>query len=99
MALTAEQQAEIQLEIDKNKFRLEAELAAGIVTKEAEREIARRSHEIAIEQKRNKMELVRLAKEVLVENNRSKPVDSRDISADDITDFAQSLINYVDGEQ
>jgi len=99
MALTAEQQAEIQLEIDKNKFRLEAELAAGIVAREAEREIARRAQEIAIEQKRNKMELVRLSKEVLVENNRSKPVDSRDISADDITAFAQSLINYVEGEQ
>jgi hypothetical protein len=98
MALTAEQQAEIQLEIDKNKFRLEAELAAGIAVKEAERDTTRRSHDTANEQRRNKMELVRLAKEVLIENNRSKPVDSRDLSASDITAYAQSLLNYVDGE-
>ena len=97
MALTAEQQAEIQLEIDKNKFRLEAELAAGIAVKEAERDTTRRSQETANEQRRNKMELVRLAKEVLIENNRSKPVDSRDLSAADITAYAQSLLNYVDG--
>lgn len=97
MALTAEQQSEIQLEIDKQKFRLDAEITAGIAAKEAQRDAARRSQDIANEQRRNKMELVRLAKEVLIENNRSKPVDSRDLSADDITAFAQSLLNYVDG--
>ncbi len=99
MALTAEQKAEIQLEIDKQVFRLDAEITAGIAAKEAQRDAARRSQDIANEQRRNKMELVRLAKEVLIENNRSKPVDSRDLSADDITAYAQSLINYVDGEQ
>jgi ATP-dependent protease HslVU (ClpYQ) ATPase subunit len=102
MALTAEQQAEIQLEIDKQKFRLDAEIAAGIAAKEAQRDAARRlqgSQDIANEQRRNKMELVRLAKEVLIENNRSKPVDSRDLSADDITAYAQSLLIYVEGEQ
>ena len=102
MALTAEQQAEIQLEIDKQKFRLDAEITAGIAAKEAQRDAARRlqgSQDIANEQRRNKMELVRLAKEVLIENNRSKPVDSRDLSADDITAYAQSLLIYVEGEQ
>ena len=101
MALTAEQQAEIQLEIDKQQFRLDAEITAGIAAKEAQRDAARksqdRSQDTANEQRRNKMELVRLAKEVLIENNRSKPVDSRDLSAADITAYAQSLLNYVDG--
>ena len=97
MALTAEQQAEIQLDIDKQKFRLDAEITAGIAAKEAQRDAARRSQDTANEQRRNKMELVRLAKEVLIENNRSKPVDSRDLSAADITAYAQSLLNYVDG--
>jgi ATP-dependent protease HslVU (ClpYQ) ATPase subunit len=96
MALTAEQQAEIQLEVDKTKFRLEAELAAGISAKEVQRDAALRSRDIANEQKRNRMELVRIAKEVLVENNRSKPVDSRDLLANDITDYAQSLIDFVE---
>lgn len=102
MALTAEQQAEIQLEVDKLKFRLEAEIEAGIFEKEArrdlEREISRRKHEIVLEQQKNRMELIRLAKEVLIEKNRSKPVESRDISADDVTTFAKLLISYVEGE-
>lgn len=98
MALTAELKEEIQLEIDKQKFRLDAEIAAGIYEKEAQRDLARRAQDAANEKRRNKMELVRIAKEVLVENNRSKPVDSRDLSADDITAFAGTLMGYVEGE-
>ena len=75
MALTPEQQADIDLQ-------------------EA-REAGRRAHEIAMEQRRARLEAVRLAKETLIENARSKPVDARDVSAADVTTFANALNQYI----
>jgi hypothetical protein len=91
MALTAEQQAELQLEIDKQNFRLQSDIAA-----QEAREAGRRAHEIAMEQRRARLEAVRLAKETLIENARSKPVDARDVSASDVTTFANALNQYID---
>ena len=96
MALTAEQQAEIQLEIDKSVYRLNAEAAADIYTKEQARDIARRAHETSLEQRRAKLDMVRLAKETLLENDRNKPTSERGISVSDITTFADALILYVE---
>jgi len=42
-----------------------------------------------------RMEAVKLAKETLIENARSKPVGERDITAADITAFADTLVNYM----
>jgi hypothetical protein len=42
-----------------------------------------------------RIEAVRFAKETLVENNRTKPVSERDVSAEDITTLADSLVNYM----
>ena len=64
MALTAEQQA--QIEFDN-----------------------------AMQKVHRKMELIRLAKEVLVENARVKSVDERDVTAADITAFADTLLTYI----
>jgi hypothetical protein len=75
MALTAEQQAEIDLS--------EAQQAGN------------RAHQLAMEQLRHKMEAVRLAKETLIENDRSKPADERGVTASDITTFAAALNTYV----
>jgi len=58
-------------------------------------EAARHANQLALEAKRAKLEAVRLAKEVLIENARSKPVDSRDVTAQQITAFADTLTNYV----
>lgn len=58
-------------------------------------ETLRGNNQLVLETKRAKLEAIRLAKEVLIENARSKPVDSRDVSASDITNFANVLINYV----
>ena len=52
--------------------------------------------QLAIQNKQARIEAVRMAKETLIENSRSKPVDSRDISAQDIIDFAQPLVNYIE---
>lgn len=72
MALTTEQQFQLDLEN------------------------ARHANQMAAEAKRTKLEAVRLAKETLIENARSKPVDGRDVTAADITAFAQTLVAYVD---
>lgn len=42
-----------------------------------------------------KLESIRIAKEILLENSRSKPVDTREITATDIKNFAQVIENYV----
>lgn len=47
--------------------------------------------------KQIRLEAIRLAKETLIENARSKPVDSRDVSAADVQAFAQSLVSYING--
>jgi len=59
-------------------------------------ENARHANQMAAEAKRTKLEAVRLAKETLIENARSKPVDGRDVTAADIAAFAQTLVAYVD---
>ena len=76
MALTAEQQAQVDIQLAV--------------------ENARHANQMATEAKRAKLEAVRIAQVTLIENARSKPVDSRDVSAADITAFAQTLVSYID---
>jgi hypothetical protein len=59
-------------------------------------EASRRAHEIVMDKRRARLEAVRLAKETLIENARSKPVDARDVSAADITAFAAALEAHID---
>jgi hypothetical protein len=59
-------------------------------------ESARHINSLALQAKQAKLEAVRLAKEVLIENARSKAVDSRDVAAADITAFAGTLVAYID---
>ena len=59
-------------------------------------ENARHANQMAVQAKQAKLEAVRLAKETLIENARSKPVDARDVTAADITAFAQTLVSYID---
>ena len=64
MALTAEQQAQIEYD-------------------NAARAVDRR------------MEAVRLARDILMENDRNKPTGERGITASDVTAFADTLLTYV----
>jgi hypothetical protein len=45
--------------------------------------------------RQQKMDLVRIAKETLVENDRSKPAEERGVTAADITAFAETLNAYI----
>jgi hypothetical protein len=44
---------------------------------------------------RNRMELLRTAKEVLIENKKNKPVNDREVTEEDIVTFATSLEKYI----
>ena len=57
---------------------------------------ARNAHQVIAQVKQTKLEAVRLAQQTLIENARSKAVDSRDVTAADITAFAQTLVAYID---
>jgi hypothetical protein len=76
MALTTEQQAQVDVQVEV--------------------ENARHANQMAAQAKQAKLEAVRLAKDVLIENARSKAVDARDVSAADITAFAGTLVAYID---
>jgi hypothetical protein len=77
MALTAEQQAHVDIQLAV--------------------ENARHANQMAIQAKQAKLEAVRLAKETLIENRRNEPVDAREVTAADITAYATTLFNYVNG--
>ena len=75
MALTAEQQAQVDIQNAT--------------------ENTRHANQMVFQAKQAKLEAVRMAKETLLENARSKAVDARDVSAADITTFAEVLNTYV----
>lgn len=58
-------------------------------------ETARHTNQMALQAKQAKLEAVRLAKEVLIENARSQPVDSREVTAAAITAFASVLETHI----
>jgi Arc/MetJ-type ribon-helix-helix transcriptional regulator len=58
-------------------------------------EAGRRAHELTLGERHAKLEAIRLAKETLIENARSKPADSRDVSAADIAAFAATLVAQI----
>ena len=82
MALTVEQQAQIEFQ-----NALESARNANLLLVEEKR--------AQVEAKRARLEAVRLAKETLLENARSKPVDARDVTAADITAFAAALEAHI----
>ena len=45
--------------------------------------------------RRARLEVVRIAKETLIENARNKPASEAAVTAEEITAFANELINYV----
>ena len=67
---------------------------AAIEERKAE-EAARIAREEKTETRRIRLEVVRLAKEALIENSRYKAVDERDVSAEDISNFANVLYTYT----
>jgi hypothetical protein len=88
MALSTDQQsqADIQLFVQKEMEQIRHQNMMALEQKRAEAE-ARRA----------KLETLRVAKEIITENSRSKPVESREVTAADITAFAAALEAHLNG--
>jgi hypothetical protein len=69
-----------------------------LVDRQMELEESRRNQERLMEIRRTKLEMIRVATGTLESNAKSKPVDERDITALDITKFADELIQYINEE-
>jgi hypothetical protein len=91
MALTPEQQFQLDLENARHANVMALEQMR-LNSNEAVQATA-----ASIAAKQAKLEAVRLAKETLIENARSKPVDSREVSAADIAAFAAALESHING--
>jgi len=97
MALTSQQQSDLDYQNAVGVANAERE-AAGETRRHANQlaiETDRENQLAAQQAKQAKLEAVRLAKEVLIENARSKSVDERDVTAADITAYAATLVAYV----
>jgi hypothetical protein len=75
MALTAEQQAQI-------------DVATAI-------ENARNANQVAAQTKQAKLTAIQIAQQTLIANSNNQPVSDRQISAANITAFADTLASYV----
>jgi len=66
-------------------------------TFDAQAAVERERHQNSLElqAKQAKLEALRLAKEVLLENARSKPVAEREVTAEQIAAEADKLFSYV----
>lgn len=100
MALTAEQQGqlEVQLALENARHTNQMALEQLRITANAENNKAQADAQAAaaaISAKQIKLEAVRLAKETLIENRRNQPVDAREVTAADIAAYATTLVNYV----
>lgn len=104
MALTAEQQSQLEFQIAAQQLQDAVEASRRAHEKEMEQArsanaaAAAKLHADAVAAsaaKQARLDAIRMAKETLVENARSKPVDARDITASDITAFADTLIAYI----
>ena len=82
MALTTEQQQQLEYQTALEQLRAE---------KQTEADIARHTNAIALENARAKADSVKIAKDTLTENRRSQPAESRSISAEEIVEFAKIL--------
>lgn len=86
MPLTEEQQNQLDFQEASETLRN---------TTQSQLESDRRSHELTLELRRTRLETIRLAKETLIEVARSKPVDQREISADNVISFSTLLENHI----
>ena len=58
-------------------------------------ETARTTSQLALHAKQAKVTAVQIAQQTLIANSNNQPVSERQISATDITAFADTLVNYI----
>ena len=102
MALTPEQQADLDYQIAFETARAKLQTTMENARFENERlateaaEKLRAANQAVSDAKHTKLEMVRAAKEVLIENRRTKPAsEATDITVADITGLAEDLAGFV----
>ena len=60
-----------------------------------EMERVRGAAQLEAESRKVKLELIRMAKDILIENKRNAPVGEREITQEMILDFAEGISNFV----
>lgn len=75
MALTAEQQAQVDVQTAIEDHRNLSKAAA--------------------ENRRIKLEMVRLAKEIIITNEGNRPVADRNVTSEGVLDMAKVLVGYI----
>lgn len=86
MALTAEMQAELDYQAALDEMRIANQTAF---------EAARAQSQAEADSKRTKLEALRMAKEIVMENYRTSPANSEPVSSESITSMADTFISYV----
>jgi len=56
----------------------------------------RNQYNLIMETRRAKIEFIRMARETLIENARNKPVSDREVTAEEIINFAAALEKFID---
>jgi hypothetical protein len=83
MTITASQQGEIDYQRELQKIRDESEINRFELEKKAE-------------ERRTRLVLLSTAKEIIIENNKNKPVSDRTISHDEVIELATSLKTFME---
>lgn len=65
------------------------------LTPEQQNQLDFQKEQSKIDTIQKKLDLVRIAKDVLTENDRNKPVGERGVTAQDITTMAETLKTYI----
>ncbi len=81
--------------ISENQIRSQQGLITQQTLHQLEMEESRRNHELQLESRRLKIDMIKVATDTLAANAKSKPADERDITAQDIKTFAEELIEYI----
>jgi hypothetical protein len=85
----------LQLEQMKASFELSKEADLRRFEQQKESDADRKAHEVAQGARQTKAEMIKVATEMLTANAKSKPVNEREVTAEDITAFAAKLTEYV----
>jgi hypothetical protein len=75
----------------------QAALQASQAASQADIQAAQAAASLALHAKQAKLSAVQIAQTTLIANRNNQPVEAREISAADITAYAESLVAYVNG--
>jgi hypothetical protein len=92
MSFTAEQQAAIDAEVTKQVAAIQAsqQSYAAVMAQQ-------HANSLEVQAKQTRLSAIQLAQSTLIANRNNLPVDAREVSAADITAYAESLVAYVNG--